>query len=805
MASDLMRLSGINSGYDTESMIQAMMSTYQTKIDNQQKRLTKLSWQQEAYRDVTSKLTTFKNKYFDILNKDNYLLSPSSFKKFNSTISSKLSGSDANGLSVSTTQNTLETSYKVKVDQLATAASVKGASISSGAFSLDLDKAAEFSLYSTSDSKTDADGNPIATYDFALDVKVGSVTKSVEFSVEASVKDGVVDTDSFRQSALESLNKSLQKAFGYSGRKDGDATAQTDADGNEWYIQARADGGKLTFDIGGNASATITEKVGNFGLAEKSEKVSVYPGSVVTGTNTFTVDVDGKTKNVSFNGVSTTYYESKDLPGNEAINNEYLALKKAAYIKENKLAADAEVSEKELSEFKYSAAQAAKDKNTKAISEALNKEFSEDGITFSYDGANVTAKKDGEAVELSITAVYGGTLGVAKGSEGNKFTAKSKLSDMGIAANTDDGGYSFEINGERIALSYNATIDDLMTEVNKSGAGVEMTYSALTNSFELTAKNMGSAEEINITANALTDALGLTKDGSAVNYTAGQNSVFEINGEKIYHNSNSFTTDGTTFNFDEDIELGDTYTVGLSKSYDDVKQSIKDFITDYNKLIEDVYGYTGTAPARDSKNNLYEPLTDAQREEMSEDEIEKWEKTAKQGVLYNDTTVTGIMSKIRTALYSSVDMGDGKNFGLYSMGIKTSSEYKEHGKLELDESAFDAAFEKYGDEIVKLFTDSTSSVMKKVNDIIDSAVRTTSTNRGTLVQKAGIEKGASATDNYIYRQMQSINTRIAQLQKRYDAKEEYWWGVFTNLENMMGDFNSQTSYISSYFGGGNYV
>ena len=52
MASDLMRLAGINSGYDTEAMIEQMMSSYQTKIDNQNKKLTKLTWQQEAYRTL---------------------------------------------------------------------------------------------------------------------------------------------------------------------------------------------------------------------------------------------------------------------------------------------------------------------------------------------------------------------------------------------------------------------------------------------------------------------------------------------------------------------------------------------------------------------------------------------------------------------------------------------------------------------------------------------------------------------------------------------------------------------------------
>ena len=64
---DTMRISGLTSGFDTESMIKQLMSSYQTKIDKQNQKLQKLSWQQSAYQDVTKKITEFKNKYFDVL------------------------------------------------------------------------------------------------------------------------------------------------------------------------------------------------------------------------------------------------------------------------------------------------------------------------------------------------------------------------------------------------------------------------------------------------------------------------------------------------------------------------------------------------------------------------------------------------------------------------------------------------------------------------------------------------------------------------------------------------------------------
>jgi len=189
MASNQMRISGVNSGFDTEAMIQQMMSVYQNKIDKQNQKLQKLQWQQEQYRDVTSKLTGFKSKYFDILKRDTYLMSPTAFSRFKSTITTK-SGKES-GLKVTTDSKSTAGSHKIKVDGLATAATTKGGQVSAGNFKLDVDKAIK-------DAAADADGN----YNFALDVKVGNVAKTVEFS--GKNKDEI----------LTSLNTKLQEAFG---------------------------------------------------------------------------------------------------------------------------------------------------------------------------------------------------------------------------------------------------------------------------------------------------------------------------------------------------------------------------------------------------------------------------------------------------------------------------------------------------------------------------------------------------------------------------------------------------------------
>lgn len=817
MAINNLRMGGINSGYDTEAMIEQMLSSYQTKIDNQNKKLTKLTWQQEAYRDVTDKLTKFKQKYFDILNKKSYLMSPSSFNNFKSTISGNTLGDDAKGLEVTTTANSSEGSYNIKLNQLATATKATGKAIVPEGFSLDLVKAAEANYTTSVGPISSSTGKPKVqrNYEFALDVKVGDVTKTVEFDFFLyEYKDtGIVDKGTFANKFTEAFNAKLADAFGTTGAADDKPFLQAS------YSTSHPE--KLNFEVGGNAAVSITEKTGNFGLTKLSKSVAISAQSAVTGKNTVAVNVaGGVAKNVTFDGVSDTYFDSRELKGNEKILEEYNTLKEAAYRKENEIYSGT-IDEKKLAEFSYTSAQAAKDKNTAALEKALNDAFTEDKISFSIDKGTVTAERNGSIqTQFSMTSVEGGTLGLEKGHTSNRFTGKTKLTDIGISGNkivvSNDSGesvesekkYSFEINGKTIELEENATINNLLEAVNKSGAGVTMSYSYLTNSFELASNTLGSAEKIEFGKNSDGSENRILKELGLIDATVtkGQNAVFEINGVEVYHNSNSYTTDNTTFKFTDDMTIGEEYEVNVSKSYDDIKQNIKDFVKDYNQLIDDVYGHIGTAPARDEKNNLYDPLTDAQKEEMDDKEIEKWETAAKKGVIYRDSTVSSIMTQLRTSLYNGITLDDGKKFSLYNMGVSTmsflnsSNEDAMRGKLTIDEDALNKAFEENSDAVVKLFTDPDNGIMSKVNKVLDNAVRTTGKIKGSLINKAGTTS-TSTKDNYIYRQMESIKKRINTLQDRYDSKEDYWWKVFTNLESAMGDFNNQSAYLANYLGG----
>ena len=799
MAVSNLRLGGITSGFDTEAMVTQLLSSYQTRIDKQSQKITKLSWQQSAYQDITKKITEFKNTYFDVLKRDTYLMSPSTFNKFKADVTAT-SNADAAGLTVSTTSNSSSGSYKIKLNQAAKASTAQGNSITSGNFKLDLDKA----LSSASgEVKTNDDGSKTWTMNFALDVQVGGIRKTISFSADALLgADGnVADKDAAKSSIIDSLNQKLQESFGYSGKTSG-ATGATDANGKEWFLQVKlGSDGKAEFQVGGNASVSVAENKGNFGLAQPKEKVAISTGSVVTGVNALQVEIGGKNVSVAFNGVSSTYYDSKGQTGNEAILAEYKELKTAAYRKSYNHADNEIVSDEQLEKFTYSNEQAAKDKNAASIKEALKGVA---GYTFNFDGTYVTAAdSNGNSVDFSMTSVEGGTLGLTKASASNKINSGSTLSDLGFKPEAD-GTYKLNINGTEISLDKNSTISSMMSAVNKSAAGVTMTYSSLTNSFTLESKEFGGAGKVEVGDTSLGRSLGLVDDNGTVGASEGQNAIFEINGQEVYLNDNTYTLDGNTFTFNDNMTIGETYTVNIAKDSTTVKDALKKFVESYNKLIDDVYGYIGKSPAKDDDGNTYEPLTNAEKDEMSEDEITKWEEKAKQGVLYNDSTVSTVMSQMRSALYTSVTLDDGSKFGIYNLGIKTSSEWSEHGKLQIDENAFDKAFENNEDAIIKLFTDSDTGMMKKLNSVIDGAVKSSgaANTRGTLVRKAGKADSSVTTDSTIYKEMVKMQDRLKELQDRYDTKEEYWWKVFTNMETAMADLNSQTSYISSYLGTG---
>lgn len=422
-----------------------------------------------------------------------------------------------------------------------------------------------------------------------------------------------------------------------------------------------------------------------------------------------------------------------------------------------------------------------------------------DGISYTPRFAITANEKSANTFGFDTTDVTG---------TASQVSTTSKLSELGLEPDAN-GNYNFTINGVRFSFSGDTTVNDMMKKVSATAeAKVKMTYDTIKNQFNITANEYGTDVDISLEdgGQGLLVALGFAyydDDNNIIvdrdNFVEGHNTELEINGEYIETASNSYTVDGTTFTFTQ-AAVGQEFTNEVSRDYSKAIDVIKGFVEDYNKLIDDIYGYVDDEPNKD-----YYFLTDDDIDEMdlSESQQNKWEKLAQKGILYRDSTLTDIMSRLRTVLYNSVDAADGKKVGLYTLGITTSSDFTNHGKLIFDENKnFEELFEMYADEITELFTDPDKGIGYQFETVINNATRTTGEagSRGTLVEKAGVAGTASATSNSIYNKIKNLKDMIANLQKRYEQQQDRYWKIYANMETMLGNLNSQTSYINQLMG-----
>ncbi|MCI7766855.1 MAG: flagellar filament capping protein FliD [Oscillospiraceae bacterium] len=282
----------------------------------------------------------------------------------------------------------------------------------------------------------------------------------------------------------------------------------------------------------------------------------------------------------------------------------------------------------------------------------------------------------------------------------------------------------------------------------------------------------------------------------------GSNAQITINGVTLESAANSFAVQGTTFSIDDvkeftedDIANGtaEEISVNVSKDTSKIKETILGFVEAYNEMLDKVYDQLNTKRPKD-KGDYFDPLTDDQKDEMEPDEIEKWEEKAKTGLLYHDNTLSKVFTQIRQAV-GCANVG---GMTIQALGIDTSDDFNEYGKLKIDDmSVLDAAIEKYGDEIANFFTDTKDGLGTVLNNAINDAIDT-NTNRngypkGSLTAMAGVANTRSDRNNMIYNQISSLQSLIDTLNDRYENEQERLWKKYSTLESYISTMNNQST------------
>lgn len=370
----------------------------------------------------------------------------------------------------------------------------------------------------------------------------------------------------------------------------------------------------------------------------------------------------------------------------------------------------------------------------------------------------------------------------------NKLSYASALKDLNFRTALTGTDFKFTINGVEIGgLTENSTLNDVISAINSSSAGVTVSYSPTSDKFIMESNETGDIA--NITMSDTSGNLLAVMFGASPEVKAGQNAVLEVDGARIERNTNSFELDG--INIELVRETASPINLTTSQDTDKIVNSLKSFVEDYNALIEDLNSRIDEDPSYKS----YPPLTSAQKKEMSDREIELWEEKSKGGLLRNDSNISGFLSSMRTALYGRVD---GVEISLYNLGIETSSSWRDNGKLVLNEETLKEALAADAEAVKKLFTDSSQGLAVKMQSAIKEAANVSSGSPGSMVRYAGT-KDVLAANNTIYHEMKSISEVLARLNRSYESEKARYWKQFTAMEQALANLNTQSSWLSNQF------
>ncbi len=360
------------------------------------------------------------------------------------------------------------------------------------------------------------------------------------------------------------------------------------------------------------------------------------------------------------------------------------------------------------------------------------------------------------------------------------------------------------ISSVEIDLSTLSSYDDLANQI-KNAIGVDVKYDSYSNQLIMPAV-VGKKFSISPSAVTDTDAQNFLKtafgEGNVTFYagnnpghpntTAGKNAILTVNGTQIERNSNVFELDGITMELVAETKVGDpAINLTTTRDTDKIVDSLKSFVDDYNTLIDELNDYL----EEETDYKKYAPLTSEQKKEMSDREIELWEEKSKKGLLHNDSNVSGLLSEMRMILYGSVDEA---GLALYDIGIEASSNWRDNGKLKVDEKALSAIVATNADSIRKLFTDKEQGIAVRLQNAVKDTANVSSGSPGSMVRYAGT-KDVLVTNNTLYEEMKHIKETLSNLNNKYTQEKARYWKQFTAMEKAISSMNSQSSWLTQQF------
>lgn len=796
---------GLASGIDRDALIEQMTARTTSKITSKKQAMTKLEWKRDAYRSISNKIIDLQDNYLSysatksLKNSDFFAKNQVSVQgnpDYTKYISATGNADTASRVSVLGV-NRLATSATLTSGEKQTDSSITLGGISASDFENKEVKTSNlsgtkltFGTYSITDKKFTEEAT--FTFPTSYEKKVDGKTETVTIDYTADSKD-----------VVKQLNEALdsQEFLGKDGKsgiqfelKDGklQIISQTESITDKGKSCVIRETSSALKSLGFNSGNRNQDDIGNGisldefnGNTSSPSNKSSFEAAAITK-QSLSSYLKGKSISVSYGGQT----KNIELIGDKEEIKDFKAFKDSL---QNKL-------DKAFGSGKVTV-------GTVTVGEGKD---SKEILAFTAKDNKQTLQISADSKELQ------NALGITS-TQSNKISTGSSLWEnrvkLGLGKyNTkeelNDALKNFTVNGAKIDnITADTTVDGLLTAINNNkDAGVTAIYLGSENKFVLSSNEKGEGRKITLGAdpNDTADAANLIFGGVSTDGTDGEMSIL-YNGVQttITSSSNTFSIDGLDIRATNTFNTGSATAEGgvsftASADTEKVTETVKKFIEAYNAMIDEVRTQATTKP-----DSNYKPLTDDQKNEMNETSIKNWEDKAKEGILYNSSALKDLDNATQ-GIFSSMMINGVSYDDLEKIGISFSDDYTAGGKIVFDEEKFKTAMDSDPEKVSDLFT-GTHGIVNTIDSTLSTyATRYASKNGnsyGVLIEEAGSEKlSLTLTNNSIYKELKDMQETITNLQSQLSTEQDRYISQFTQMERLINQMNSQSSYLSQLGG-----
>lgn len=432
----------------------------------------------------------------------------------------------------------------------------------------------------------------------------------------------------------------------------------------------------------------------------------------------------------------------------------------------------------------------------------LKKNVVSDTSIATVSGGSVNGTQSLEVNKLAQNAYLTG--GKMTRADGAALTDATKVSELtGYAG----GSSTITINGKDIKLTDDMTLSSLTTKIKS--AGVNVSLDANNGRMFVSAKKDGEAGNFTISGDTTAlAALGLeTIDSTTASHDAttstgasfirGQDAEIKLNGAIFTSDTNNFSVNGMSITALKETN-GTSVSVSTNTDVDAIYDKVKDFFKEYNELIKEMEKLYNADSAKG-----YEPLTDDEKEALSDDEVEKWETKIKDALLRKDTTLSDVTTTLKTAMMQSVTIG-GKDYNLSSFGINTLGYFEasdnEKGVYHIDGDKDDESTSGETDKLKAAIASDSDTFISFFNKLAKSVYD----DLGKKMKSIKNVRSAYTVynDKEMQRQYDDYSDQISTWEDKLKDLEDKYYKQFSAMETALAKINSQSSSLAGLLGTG---